>query len=158
MLNREQLIANTRKLIQGMQVLDIPILVTEQYPKGLGPTVSEIAELLTGIVTIPKLSFSCCGEKNFLEKLKLLQRKNILVSGIEGHVCVYQTAVDLIDSGYAVYVVTDAVSSRTSDNRDIGFTLMSRYGASLTSTETVLFELLKKAGGEQFKAISRIVK
>ena len=158
MYQREKFIDNLQKLIRGIQVLDVPIIVTEQYPQGLGPTIPEIAPLLNNIQPLPKLSFSCNGDENFARRFEALNRKQVLVSGIESHVCVYQTVADLINLGYEVHVVTDAVSSRTLENREIGFNMMNRLGAILTSTETVLFDLLKVAKGEKFKAISQIVK
>jgi len=154
----EKVIDNIQRLIKGMKIFDIPIIVTEQYPEGLGTTISEIAGLLPDTKRLPKISFSCCGDSNILQELKALDRKQVLVSGIESHVCVYQTVVDLVKFGYLVYVVTDAVSSRTEENRRIAFYLMDKAGATLTSTETVLFELLKIARGDKFKAINRIVK
>jgi nicotinamidase-related amidase len=155
---REKLVDNIQRLIKGIQVFEIPIIITEQYPQGLGTTISEITSLLSDIKRLPKVSFSCCDDENFLRELKIIGRRQILVSGIEGHVCIYQTVVDLIKLGYEVYVVTDAVSSRTPENRQIAFNLMDKAGAVLTSTETVLFELLKFAHGEKFKAINQIVK
>ena len=158
MYHREELIGNLQKLVKGVQVLNIPIIVTEQYPKGLGPTVQEIAKLLPGVQPLSKLSFSCTDDETFTKTLKASNRKQILISGIECHICIYQTARDLIGSGYEVYVITDTVSSRTLDNREIGLSLMRQMGAVLTGTETVLFEMLKIAKGESFKAISQIVK
>jgi nicotinamidase-related amidase len=155
---KEKLIENLQKLIKGIQVLDIPVIVTEQYPQGLGATVTEIAGLIPDIKPLPKLSFSCYVNDNFKRKLDASGRKQILVSGIETHVCIYQTARDLRDAGYEVQVVTDAVSSRTPENIEISLNLMRQLGVLITGTETALFELLKTAGGEKFKAISRIVK
>ncbi len=155
---REKLVDNLQKLIKGIQVLGIPILMSEQYPKGLGATIPEIAQLTPDIQPVPKLSFSCLGDENFLKKLEMLGKKQVLVSGIETHVCVYQTVRDLISSGYEVYAVTDTICSRTVGDKEIGLNLICRMGAVLTSTETVLFELLRIAGGEKFKAISQIVK
>ncbi|MBE0431669.1 MAG: hydrolase [Dehalococcoidia bacterium] len=158
MHQREELIDNLQKLIKGMLVLGIPIIVTEQYPQGLGATVREVSQLLVNVDPVPKLSFSCCGDESFVSRLQALGPRQVLVSGIESHVCVHQSVSDLIGSGYEVQVVTDAVSSRTPENRMTGFNLMSGNGAALTSTETVLFELLKIAKGPEFKAISKIVK
>ena len=155
---RERLIDNLKRLIQGMQVLDVPILLTEQYPQGLGPTINEVSTLLSGLQPLPKLCFSCYGDENFVRELQKQHRKHVIISGIESHVCVYQTAADLIKSGYEVHVVTDCISSRTPENREIGFKKMSQIGATLTSTETILFELLRAAGGEKFKKISQIVR
>jgi len=155
---REKLVDNLQRLIKGIQVLEVPVLLTEQYPQGLGPTIKEITLLLTNIKPIPKTSFSCCGDGAFLKELEKLDRRQVLISGIESHVCVYQTAADLICSGYEVHVVSDAISSRTEENREIGLKMMGRLGVNLTSTEAVLFELLKVAGGDKFKAISQIVR
>ncbi|MFC2005817.1 hydrolase [Chloroflexota bacterium] len=155
---RENLISNLQKMIQGIQVLEVPIIVTEQYPQGLGPTIQEISSLLTNIQPIPKVSFSCYGDEKFLHKFESLHRKQVLVCGIESHVCVYQTVSDLVSAGCETQLVTDAISSRTPENRQIGFDMMNQIGAHLTSTEAVLFELLRVAGGEKFKKISQIVK
>ena len=157
MHEKDALFENIAKLIKAAGVLEIPIIQTEQYPKGLGPTVPEIAELLPG-EPISKVAFSCCGEKRFVEAMEELGRKQVLLCGIETHVCVYQTAVDLLGSGYEVQVVADAVSSRTPGNKAIGLAKMKDAGAGITSVETALFELLKVAEGEKFKAILRIVK
>jgi nicotinamidase-related amidase len=158
MYQKEQLDDNLQRLIKGIKVLEIPVLVTEQYPQGLGPTIPEIAQLLAGVKPYPKVNFSCCGDEAFLQAFKRLGRKQALIAGIESHVCVYQTASDLIAAGYEVYVVSDAVSSRTEQNRDTGLKMMIQLGAKLTSTEAVLFELLKMAKGDKFKAISQIVR
>jgi nicotinamidase-related amidase len=155
---RENLIDNVQKLLRGILVLNVSVILTEQYPQGLGSTLPEIKQLISEIEPIPKLSFSCCGDENFVRKLEATGRRQVLISGIETHVCVYQTVADLIKAGYEVHVVTDTVSSRTQENKKTGLNLMSSMGAALTSTETVLFELLKIASGENFKAISRIIR
>jgi nicotinamidase-related amidase len=156
--DKESLTANIVKLIRGAQVLEIPLIVTEQYPKGLGGTVPEIAELIPGIEPLAKTCFSCYGDGGFKKALDDSGRKQLLICGIECHVCVYQTAVELKQAGYEVYVVADAVASRTAENKAIGLDLMKQMGIIVTGTETVLFELVKIAEGERFKAISRIVK
>jgi len=158
MHEKEHLFKNVQKLIKGIQILGIPILWTEQNPQRLGPTIPEIADFLSNIQPISKLSFSCCQEERFLHALRSLNRKQLLIAGIETHVCIYQTTADLIDLGYEVQVVTDAVSSRGMDNKNIGLQKMRDSGASLTSVETALFELLKVADGKQFKEILSIVK
>jgi len=158
MYEKEMLFNDIQKLIKGIQVLDIPVIVTEQYPKGLGPTIPEVSNLFPNFQPIPKISFSCCGNERFLQELNDLHRKQVLIAGIETHVCVYQTALDLLSLGYEVQVVTDCVSSRTPANRDIGLNRVSQAGAIPTSTEMALFELLKVADGERFRAISKIVK
>ena len=158
MHQKEQLADNLQRLIKGIKILEIPILVTEQYPQGLGPTIPEIAQLLTDVKPFPKVSFSCCGDESFLQAFKQLNRKQVLIAGIESHICVYQTAADLITAGYEVFVVGDAVSARTEQNKNTGIKMMLQSGAKLTGTEAALFELLKVAKGDKFKAISQIVK
>ena len=155
---KEQLLDNLQRLIKGIKVLEIPILVTEQYPEGLGSTILGIAQLLPDIRPIPKVSFSCCGDDTFLQAFKKLSRKQVLIAGIESHICVYQTAADLLTAGYEVHAVSDGISSRTEQNRDIGLKMMTQHGAKVTSTEAVLFELLKIAKGDKFKAISKIMR
>ena len=158
MYNKQSLFENLRIIIKGIQVLGIPILWVEQNPEGLGPTIPEITELLVNIEPISKSSFSSCRNERFIKTLKAVNRNQVLIVGIEAHVCVYQTAVDLVDLGYEVEVVTDAVSSRTLENKKVALQKMRDAGASLTSTEMALFELLVVAEGEQFKEILNIVK
>ena len=158
MYEKELLFNNLQKLIKGIQVLGIPIIWVEQNPQGLGPTIPEIADILSNIQPISKMSFSSCRNNDFLQALNALNRKQVLVAGIEAHICVYQTAADIVDIGYEVQVVTDAVSSRSVGNKEIGLQRMRDSGVSLTSVETALFELLKVAEGEQFKEILKIVK
>jgi nicotinamidase-related amidase len=158
MYEKERLFENLRKVIKGARVLGIPIIWLEQNPEGLGPTIPEVASLLNDMRPISKFSFSCCGDDRFVNALNLLNRKQVLLAGIEAHVCVYQTAADLVALGYEVQIVTDAVSSRTRENKEIGLQKTHEVGASLTSTETALFELLKKAKADRFKEVARIVK
>ena len=158
MHHREALFENLKKIVKGAQILRLPILWAEQNPDGLGPTIPEIAELLTDQNPVSKLSFSCCGNEQFMKRLKAVNRKNMVVVGIEAHVCVYQTAADLINQQYDVQVVADAVASRTPENKQIGLEKCKEAGAGLTSTETVLFELLKEAKGDRFKEIIHLVK
>jgi len=155
---RENLIGNSERLVQGLQILEVPVLWTEQNPKGLGPTVVPVRELLSGASPIIKLHFSCFGEEAFVSALERLRRTQAIVCGIECHVCVYQTVADLISSGYEVHIAADAVSSRTSFNKEIGLAKCRELGASITSVETVLFELLKKAEGDRFRQMLKVVK
>jgi len=155
---RETLVENLQRIIQGAQILGVPIIWTEQNPKGLGPTIPEVAELLSGYRPLTKFSFSCCGDEDFMQELRALNRKQILLAGIETHICIYQTAMDLISLGYEVEVVADAVSSRAGENKRIGLEKIRDGGGRLTSTETALFELLKVAEGEKFKGILQIIK
>ena len=158
MHGKERLLKNVQKLIRGIQVLGIPVLWVEQNPQGLGPTIREIAEILCEIKPFSKMSFSSCRNEDFMQALKALNRQQVLIAGIEAHVCVYQTAADLVEIGYEVQVVADAVSSRNLADKEIGLQKMRDSGVSLTSVETALFELLKVAEGEQFREIIKIVK
>lgn len=158
MYEKEALFENLGRLIKGMKALGVPIIVTEQNPAGLGPTLPQIAQLLTGIQPIPKFAFSCCGEKRFMQELETLKRKQALIAGIETHVCVYQTALDLLARGYEVQIVADAVSSRFVRNREVALDRIKSEGAKLTSVEMAIFELLKTAEGARFKEILKIVK
>lgn len=158
MHGRQALFDNLRKTIQGMQVLGVPILWVEQNPQGLGPTVPEVADVLTGIEPMAKNSFSCWRNERVAEALKAAGRKQVLLVGIEAHVCIYQTAMDLMPAGYEAHIVTDAVSSRTQENRQLGLETMKDNGAHLTGTEMALFELLGAAEGPAFKELLKIVK
>lgn len=155
---REQLFQNLQKLIKGIQVLGIPILWVEQYPQGLGPTIPEVAGLITNTRPISKMTFNSTKNPSFVKALKALDRRQILVAGIETHICVYQSTAGLVAMGYAVQVVADAVSSRRPADKAIGMQKMRDAGALLTSVETALFELLEVAEGDAFKAILGIVK
>jgi nicotinamidase-related amidase len=154
----ESVVKNVATLVQGAQVLDVPILLTEQYPKGLGRTVPEVSRHLDGIEPIEKLCFSAAEADEFAKRLAESGRDQVLLSGIESHVCVNQTADDLLRGGSEVHVAQDAVSSRTEDNRALGLHKMEKAGAVITSVETALFELLREAGTPEFKEIQKLVK
>ena len=158
MYDKDKLLRNVLKLIRGAKVLEIPIVLTEQYPKGLGPTLPEIKELLPDNKPVEKVCFNCCDDGAFRKSLEALKRKQVLVAGIEAHICVYQTAMALLRDGYEVQVVGDCVSSRESENRLVSLFKMGAAGVSPTTVEMALFELLKVASGEKFKQISNIVK
>ena len=158
MHEKENLFANVIRMIRGAKVLDLPVVWTEQLPDKLGDTSPEIKQELEGLKPLVKKTFSCCGDSAFLQELKRLGRKQVLLTGIETHVCVYQTAMDLLKSGYEVYLVRDAVSSRIEYNYHLGVERIKDAGAALTSVEMSLFELLRVAEGEQFKKIINIVK
>jgi nicotinamidase-related amidase len=154
----EHVATNVATLVQGARVLGIPVLVSEQYPKGLGRTVPEVSRHLDGIEPIEKLCFSAAEDAEFAKRLSTSGRQQILLSGIESHVCVNQTADDLLRAGREVHVAQDAVSSRTEENRALGLHKMERAGAVITSVETALFELLRAAGTPEFKEIQKLVK
>lgn len=154
----EKLHTNLEKLIKGLQVLDIPILWLEQYPEGLGPTTSSLADLLKGQDPIAKMTFSAAGNKEFMKQLEDTGRKQILIAGIETHICVYMTAADLVKQGYEVEVIADAVTSRTEANKQIGLQKMKDLGVAATCVETALYELIGQAGTDEFKKVLKIIK
>ena len=158
MHDKEKLLRQVVKLIRGVRVLEIPVILTEQYPRGLGPTLPEIAGLLPDVKPVAKTCFSCCDAPAFNAALEATGRKQVLICGIEAHICVYQTAVALRLVGYEVQVVADCVSSRDPENKMVSLFKMGAAGISPTTMETALFELLKVAGGDRFKQISDIVK
>ncbi len=158
MHNHEQLLDSLTRLLKGMAVLEIPVIWNEQYPKGLGPTVKPLAEILEGNSPLIKNTFSCCGSEGFLQALKESGADYVIAAGIEAHVCVFQTVRDLLSRGYHVELVSDCVSSRTKKNRDTALQRVRDLKGEITSMEMVLFDLLKNAEGEVFKQISRIVK
>jgi len=148
---------NAARLLEGAGTLGLPVLATEQYPRGLGPTIEPLRTLLAD-PPIEKTAFACTGAPAYVEALEASGRRQVVVFGMETHVCVYQTVRQLLAEGYAVHVPVDAVLSRTADNRQVGLELCQQAGAVLTSTETLLFDLLGGAGAEGFKAISRLVR
>jgi nicotinamidase-related amidase len=149
---------NVGVLVQGAKVLGLPVLVTEQYPKGLGRTVPEVARHLDDVEPIEKVCFSAAESDRFGAALSKSGREQVLICGIESHVCVSQTADDLLADSREVHVAQDAVSSRTAENRELGLHKMERAGAVVTSVEAGLFELLRAAGTPEFKEIQRLVK
>lgn len=154
----DSLLLASEKIIKGANVLEIPVLWTEQNPKGLGPTLSDFANLMKPELRVTKISFSCCGEPEFLKLLNAQNRRQVLLMGIESHVCVYQTGMDLLNMGYEVQVVTDAVSSRTPENKALGIEKLKMAGAKITSAEMALFEMLQAAEGPKFKEMLKVVK
>ena len=155
--DKEATYANIVRMIRAAEVLGIDVICTEQYPDGLGPTIPEIAEHLN-VDPISKIAFSCCRQDEFETTLRRTKCTQVLIAGIETHICVYQTALDLLAGGYEVHVLTDAVSSRIQANRQLGLQRMNQAGAVMTSVEMALFEMLKVAKGDKFKEIARIVR
>ncbi len=154
----EIILQNCLKFIEGLQILSVPMIVTQQYTKGLGPTVPSIVQMFSDFNYIEKLSFSCFEEPYFAEQIKRLGMSNIILFGIETHVCVLQTCIDLIKAGFKPVIVEDCVSSRKPNDKHFALERMRQEGASITTLETILFEITRHAGTEQFKKISRIVK
>lgn len=151
---------NTGILLDAAKILGVRVLVSEQYPKGLGPTVAPLAGRLAelGVTAMAKTTFDACSDLAIARALAALDPRTVVVVGMEAHVCVFQTVRELVKRGYATYVVADAVTSRTEENRQVGVSLSERAGAVITSTEAVVFDLLGEAGTEAFKAISRLVR
>ncbi len=153
----DALFKNLRRLLEGMKALNVPVIVTEQIPEKLGPTRDEFQPFIT-TPPVTKTSFSCCGEPAFLKSLEKTGRRHVILCGIETHVCVYQTAMHLLESGCEVYAVADAVSSRDPANKALALRRMEAEGVKLTGTEMVLFELLGDAKDPAFKSVLNIVK
>lgn len=164
-------------LLRGLKVLNIPLLVTQQYTKGLGPTIPKIQETLgwdrnqppsenpgdfdppsIGKPYIEKIAYSCWGEPAFREALKELDRERVLLAGIESHICVLQTAIDLKQAGYTPVVIEDCTSSRRENDKRIAFQRLQTEGILISTYESILFELTREAGTDTFRAISRLVK
>lgn len=153
----DTLFKNLRRLLEGMKSLEVPVIITEQIPEKLGPTRDEFKPFITGS-PLTKTSFGCCGEPAFIQALEKTKRRQIILCGIETHVCVYQTALELLAARYEVYVVVDAVSSRDPANKTLALRRMETEGVKLVGTEMLLFELLGDAKAPQFKSILQIVK
>ena len=144
-------------LVQAAKLMNVPIVTTEQYPKGIGHTVPELADACSDKV-VEKVSFGCCGEPNFLAALKETGRSQVIVTGMEAHVCVYQTVLGLLEDGYNVHLLGDAICSRNKADYLSGVANAGQAGAVVTTAETVLFQMLQESTHEQFKSISKLVK
>jgi nicotinamidase-related amidase len=154
----ERVIENSLKLINGFKILNVPIYFTEQYPKGLGPTESRVKAALNGLTLYEKMSFSCIGAEGLFEKFKNQNIKKVVLCGIESHVCVFQSSLDLIANGFQVYIAADAVSSRRKFDYEIALERMRKHGVEISLTESILFEMLNVCGTDEFKAVSKLVK
>jgi nicotinamidase-related amidase len=154
----DSLFHSVRNAVRGAKALGLPILWNEQLPDKLGDTAPEIRDELVPLTPLVKSCFSCYGSETFVRQLRVCGRKQVLLCGIETHVCVYQTAVDLLAAGYEVHLLADACSSRTEFNHNIGVDRIRDAGAHISSVEMAFFEILKKAEGEAFRQIVRIVK
>ncbi len=152
-----QLVLHINLLIEGFNAFNLPIIATEQYSKGLGHTVSELNGA-TDQHQIEKMTFSCCGEDNFVATLEKSGAKQVVIAGMESHVCVFQTVIDLMDRGYIVHLVSDAICSRFKSDYDNAIKTAARAGAVITTTEMALFQLVKGAGTDVFKVVSKLVR
>ncbi|MGN1124867.1 MAG: hydrolase [Candidatus Gastranaerophilaceae bacterium] len=159
MLEKNTVVKKSNTLLKTANLLDIPVIITEQYPKGLGSTVDYVsAQIKEGTEIVEKTAFSVLKDEGFLEKLKSYGKKQIIIGGIEAHICVHQTVADLIENGFDVYVVKDACASRKKDDFKTGVRLMKQNGAKITDTEIVLFELLKTSKHPKFKEVQALIK
>jgi nicotinamidase-related amidase len=154
----EKMLRNCLKLIEGLKILSVPVTITQQYTKGLGPTMPSIAEMFPDFKYIEKTTFSCCEEPAFSKEISLSGKKNYIICGIEAHVCVLQTCIDLIANGIVPVIVADCISSRKPEDKLIAIERMRQEGARITTLESILFELTRRAGSDVFKSISRLVK
>ncbi len=156
--NGLQVVNSSSKVAKAAQILNIPTIITEQYPKGLGHTVETIKGIIPNITPIEKTAFSALEEIEFKEQVKKLNRKQILLCGIETHICVLQTALDLILNGYEVFILKDGVTSRNEYENNVGIDLLKQCGAKITCTEIVLFEWLRSSKHVHFKEIQALIK
>jgi len=158
MSEKAKLLENLLKIVKGFDILQIPVIATQQYTKALGPTLPELAGNIHNFQPIEKRAFSCCGEGSFLDELKRIKRKQVIVCGIEAHVCVYQTCCDLLERGYEVILLADTVSSRKQVDKDLALRALEKQNVQLSGVEMALFELLKTSKHPKFKEISSIIK
>ena len=157
MYRSEDTVKNAGILMEIAKALDLPTMVTEQYPKGIGHTVKPLSDLFGDLTPVEKMSFSACTTE-VEGTLSKEPRQKILIAGIEAHVCVFQTVPTLLEKGYQVYVVSDAVSSRREENYYNGLSLMQEMGAVITNTDTVLFDPLKESTHPKFKELSKLIR
>lgn len=154
----EKLEKNITILVEGLKLLEVPIIVSEQYKKGLGEIIPSISELVKEYPHTEKTAFSCCDEPTIQERIELSGKRDIILAGIESHICLLQTAIDLKERGFNPILVADCVSSRTAENKFIAIERYKQEGIIITSYESILFELCRYANGDVFKSISKLVK
>lgn len=155
---KDEVVKNTNVLLTAAKRLEVPTIITTQYEKGLGPVVEGLQESIDGLVKYEKMTFDCCGDADFSSALEDIRRDQVLLVGMEAHVCVLQTAVSLREKSYKVHVPQDAVCSRTEANWRNGLERMRPHGVEITNTESALFELLMKAGTPEFKELSKLIR
>lgn len=158
MMHDFQYLRHVKGLIKAAQILGLPIIATEQVPEKIGGTVQEIKEMFSDFVPIVKQTFSCCGEPRFMDELKRLARSQVIVCGIESHVCVYQTVRDLCKLGYDVHLAADSVSARSKQNSEIGIRRSEHEGAVVTSLEMFITELIRSTAHPKFREIMALLK
>jgi nicotinamidase-related amidase len=154
----EQLVKNVKRFVEGLKILEIPILVTEQYKKGLGLTIAELETSLYPVEPLEKMSFSCCDDSVISSRIADSGKNTILLCGIESHICVLQTAIDLVQRGYRPVVIANCTSSRNEFDKQIALERMKSEGVLLATYESILFELCRMAGTDQFRSISKLIR
>jgi nicotinamidase-related amidase len=152
-----RLVGHINMLIEGFQAMNLPIIATEQYPRGLGHTISDLP-VANAQHCIEKIAFSCAGEPNFMAALEKTGATQVVLVGMEAHVCVYQTLIDLVDRGYTVHLVRDAICSRFKSDYQTAVAMAQQMGAVLTTTEIALFQLVGVAGSDEFKLVSKLAR
>jgi nicotinamidase-related amidase len=155
---RDDMVRNVKILCTAARRLGVPVVVTEQYPRGLGHTLPELRALVPDVAPLEKTAFSCCGASGFTEQLRARETDHVVLAGLEAHVCVLLTALDLLGLGFRVSVVADAVCSRTAVHMEIGLAQARQAGAVITATETVVFQLLGRADTEAFREIAKLLR
>lgn len=155
---KERLFRSLEVMLNGMKIMGVPILWMEQIPSKLGPTIESLRKIMEGQTPIEKNSFSCCGEPRFMNALNSLKKNQVIITGIEAHICVLQTTYELLDKGYDVQVAVDCVSSRISENKEVALKRIMQAGGELTTVEMLFFELLGSAEGDIFKKIVNLIK
>ena len=158
MNEKEEFVKNSAILIKGLNALGVPIIVTQQYTKGLGNTISEIREALCKFTPYDKITFSCVGNQEIMEAVRSANVKNVVLCGCEAHICVLQTAIDLIEMGINVIVVEDCIASRKEQDMFSALLRAEKEGALITTYEAILFELCERGGSDTFKYISKLIK
>lgn len=156
--NNEELEKNVKILIEGLKALKVPVIVTEQYKKGLGDTIGSIQTLVENNFHAEKIAFSCCDEPTFMEHVETSKKRFVIMAGIESHICLLQTAIDLKERGFYPVIIEDCVASRNPENKRIAMERLRQEEIIITSYESILFELCRFAGNDAFKTISKLVK
>jgi nicotinamidase-related amidase len=158
MRQKKEVIQNIVKLLHLARIYHLPVLMTEQYPKMLGPTVDEIRSHVPDFDPVEKLEFDFCRVEPFMKRLEALTLYNLIVTGVEAHVCVLQSCLCLVKKGYHVYVPRDCIDSRTYENKQTALELMKDEGVTVTSAEVIIFQMLKQAGTPEFKEMLKVIK
>lgn len=156
--NGEEILKNIIRMIEFAKIINMPIILTEQYPKGLGATISEIKRIIPDIQPIEKIEFSCFGSEKFRETLKRLNARTLIIVGIETHICIAQTAIEGAENGYRICIISDATSSRNPEDKKTAIERVGRNGVIIASTEMLIYELLRRAGTKEFRESLRLIK